>query len=162
MEGLGHAAGMIGSLANNVKSMISRAVLRASLRRVADAEIDAAVEKMATDHIFTNLPKLDSLETKPFGSGQHTIMSFQRPATGQPLQLRVHDIDATAAAKYPGSNSGTGTTVIIQRGKYRAIPTDQNQEGLQWFKFKSGSQADVNASHIPVFRNTPEPIRESP
>jgi len=161
MEGLGHAAGMIGSLANNVKSAISRAVLRASLRRVTDAEIDAAVEKMATDRIFTNLPKLDSLETKPFGSGQHTIMSFERPATGQPLQLRVHDIDATAAVKYPGSNSGTGTTVIIQRGKYRAVPTDQNQEGLQWFKFKSGSQADVNASHIPVFRSTPEPIRES-
>ena len=88
-------------------------------------------------------------------------MSFERPATGQPLQLRVHDIDATAAVKYPGSNSGTGTTVIIQRGKYRAVPTDQNQEGLQWFKFKSGSQADVNASHIPVFRSTPEPIRES-
>jgi len=110
---------------------------------------------------FTHPPKT-TLFPKG-GPGQMTIFEFlaATSAKGQrgdvATTLKIHDPDPTAPS---GSNSQTGTTLAIQQGKRRLLPDPSTASGYRWIGTGKGTpkdaswQADMNASHIPIFRRS--------
>ena len=131
-----------------------------------DAEIEAAVNSPGRSNVMVQGPAPGRLDphadvvTAPYGTGQKTLIKTQAP-TSAPNQtgwvrtlIKVHDADAAAAAKYPGSNSGTGTTLSIEQGggNRRLIPDSTSPTGGRWIDSKTATSEEWNAAHIPIFR----------
>jgi RHS repeat-associated protein len=138
----------------------------ATVAHITDAEIDAAVNVPGRSNVFLQGPSPGRLDldadvvTAPYGTGQKTLIKTQAP-TSVPNQegwvrtlIKMHDADVAAAAKYPGSNSGTGTTLSIEQGggNRRLIPDPASPTGGRWVDSKTATPEEWNAAHIPIFR----------
>jgi RHS repeat-associated protein len=140
---------------------------QARLARATPTEINAAAGEIGGAEVMVSAParfaKPPAIKDYP-GKGAPGKMSILTVRAGTSAAgqrgdvntlIKIHDPDPTAPA---GTNSRTGTTLAIQQGSRRVVPDPSAPGGARWMPAGPGApktdawEADMNASHIPIFR----------
>jgi hypothetical protein len=137
------------------------------LASASDAEIESAVSSPGKSDLLLSAPSPGRNDpgaqviTKAYGTGQITTITTKSassvPGAKKDVRtlIKIHDVDTNAAAKYPSSNSGTGTTLSLEQGggNRRFLPdTSQKPPGGRWVNESDATKEEWNGVHIPIFR----------